>query len=255
MAGALEGTAALVTGASSGIGAAAARALAARGAAVMAVARRKDRLDALVDEIAGEGGRAIAIDADITDGELAASVVARAVGAYGRLDILVNSAGVMLLGSIVETPVDSWQEMLDVNVSGLLAVTHAALPHLLAAAADEPRQVADIVNISSTAGRTVRAGSGMYNVSKWGVGVLSEALRQEVTGRYVRVAVLEPGPTRPSELGRSLPPEVVEYARQRLAGVTAMTTADIAETIAFIVTRPRDVAINEVLVRPTTQVL
>jgi NADP-dependent 3-hydroxy acid dehydrogenase YdfG len=248
----LTGTVALVTGASSGIGEATARALAARGASVVAVARRKDRLDTLVDEIASAGGSALAIVADITDEERASAVVAETVAQFGRLDIVVNNAGVMLLGPIVDAPTEEWQRMLDINVRGLLAMSHAALPHLLAAAEQEPRHVADIVNISSVAGRTVRSGSGVYNLTKWGVGVFSESLRQEVTSRYVRVSIVEPGLTA-TELGTHLRPEIAEQMSGRFAGVTALKAEDIADAIVFIVTRDRDVAINELLVRPTGQ--
>ena len=253
MEGSLAGTVALVTGASSGIGAATAKALAAKGAAVVAVARRKDRLDDLVDTITATGARALAIEADLTDQERAAAAVSRGVEEYGRLDILINNAGVMLLGPILDAPTQEWDRMLDLNVRALLAVSHAALPHLITAAAGEPRRVADIVNVSSVAGRTVRAGGGVYNMTKWGVGVLSEALRQEVTGRYVRCAVVEPGMTA-TELGSHLRPEIAAQLRERFAGTTPLEATTIADTIIFIVTRERDVAINEILVRPTTQV-
>jgi NADP-dependent 3-hydroxy acid dehydrogenase YdfG len=252
MAGVLDGTVALVTGASSGIGEATARALSAEGATVVVVARRKDRLDRLVDELAASGGRASAIAADITDPGVAADVVSRAVGDQGRLDTVVNNAGLMLLGPIVDAPTEEWDRMLSLNVRALLEVTHAALPHLLQAASSEPRQVADLVNISSVAGRVVRMGSGAYNLTKWGVGAFSESLRQEVTTRYVRVSLVEPGAVA-TELTDHLRPEIREATRERLADVTLLEASDIAEAIVYIVTRRRDVAINEVLVRPTKQ--
>jgi NADP-dependent 3-hydroxy acid dehydrogenase YdfG len=253
MEGSLAGTVAIVTGASSGIGEATARALAANGAAVAAVARRRERLDALVRELTATGARALAVEADITVAERAAAAVAYAVEHYGRLDILVNNAGVMLLGPMLDAPADEWDRMLDLNVRGLLAVSRAALPHLIAAAAGEPRHVADVVNISSVAGRTIRAGGAVYNMTKWGVGVLSEALRQEITSQYVRVAVVEPGVTA-TELSSHLRPEIAHGLRERFAGITPLSASDIAETIVFVVTRHRGVAVNEILVRPTTQV-
>lgn len=252
MAEGLTGTVALITGASSGIGEATARALAAHGATVVAVARRADRLDALVEQIGGDGGRALAIEADITDGAQAVGAVARTVEELGRLDIVVNNAGVMLLGPIEDAPTEEWERMIDLNVRALLTVAHAALPHLLAAAEREPRRVADIVNVSSVAGRVAREGSGVYNLTKWGVGAFSESLRQEVTSRYVRVSLVEPGATA-TELASHIRPEVAERSRSRFEGVTPLRAEDIADAILFVVTRERDMAVNEMLVRPTTQ--
>jgi NADP-dependent 3-hydroxy acid dehydrogenase YdfG len=248
----LDGTVALVTGASSGIGAASARALAAQGATVVALARRKDRLDALVGELRAAGGTALAVETDVTDQQQAVAAVDQAVREYGRLDTVINNAGVMLLGPAVDAPVEEWDRMVHLNVQGLLYVTHAALPHLLSAAQDGPRRVADIVNISSVAGRVARAGSGVYNLTKFGVGAFTESLRQEITARYVRVSVVEPGAT-DTELRLHLRPEVREQVAQRFAGVTRLQAEDIADIVTYIVTRNRDVAVNEVLVRPTGQ--
>ena len=248
----LAGTVALITGASSGIGEAAAHALAAEGAAIAAVARRGDRLESLVAALAASGGAALAIEADITDEAQAIGSVERTIEEYGRLDILVNNAGVMLLGPIFDAPTEEWRRMIDLNLTALLTMSHAALPHLLEAAQSPPRQVADIVNISSVAGRVARSGSGVYNLTKWGVGAFTESLRQEVTNRYVRVSVVEPGATA-TELTTHLRPEIFEQSRERFAGITPLSAADIADAIAFVVTRGREMAVNEVLVRPTTQ--
>ena len=189
----LNGTVALVTGASSGIGEATALALAEQGAAVAIAARRKDRLDALAARITDAGGTALAIEADVTSQEQAQALVERTVAELGRLDTLINNAGVMLLGPAVDAPLEEWERMIAVNVQGLLYCAHAALPHLLEAAEDSPRRVADMVNISSVAGRVARSGSGVYNLTKHGVGAFSESLRQEVTRRHVRVSLVEPG--------------------------------------------------------------
>ena len=189
----LTGTVALVTGASSGIGAATARQLAEHGAAVALVARRKDRLDDLAADIENAGGTALVVAADITDRTEAQAAVAQTVAQFGRLDILVNNAGLMLLGPVVGADPDEWDRMIAVNVQGLLYTAHAALPHLLQAAEDSPRRVADIVNISSVAGRVAGSGYGVYNLTKFGVNGFTEALRQEITKRHVRVGVLEPG--------------------------------------------------------------
>lgn len=252
MADRLDGTVALVTGASSGIGAAAARSLAAEGAAVALVARRKDRLDELAAEITGNGGKALVIEADITEQPQAADAVARTVAELGRLDTVVNNAGVMLLGPAATAPLEEWQRMVAINVNGLLYVTYAALPHLTKAAEDAPRQVADVVNISSVAGRVARSGSAVYNLTKHGVGAFTESLRQEFSPKHVRVSVVEPGSTK-TELREHLRPEIREAQEKRFAGVQTMDAEDIADAITYIVTRPRHLAINEMLIRPTEQ--
>jgi NADP-dependent 3-hydroxy acid dehydrogenase YdfG len=249
----LDGTVALVTGASSGIGAATALALAADGAAVALVARRGDRLRDLAKQIDGDGGRALSIEADVTDEPTARGAVEQTVAELGRLDTVVNNAGVMLLGPIVDAPVEEWQRMVALNVLGLMYTTHAAMPHLLAAAEDGPRRVADLVNISSVAGRMARAGTGAYNATKWGVNAFSEALRQEVTGRHVRVSLIEPGAVE-TELASHNRPEIQETViNPRFADIETLQAEDIAEAISFVVTRPRRTAVNEVLIRPTEQ--
>lgn len=248
----LDGTVALVTGASSGIGEATARALAGQGAAVAVAARRKDRLDELVGEIEGNGGRALAIETDVTDQEQAKAAVQRTVDELGRLDTLVNNAGVMLLGPAVDAPTEEWDRMIDLNLKGLLYCSHAATPHLLSAAEGSPRKVADMVNISSVAGRVARSGSGVYNLTKWGVGAFSESLRQELSGRHVRVSLVEPGATS-TELSSHNRDEVLEGLKERFAGIEMLGAEDIADGIQYIVTRPRHVAVNELLIRPTEQ--
>jgi len=252
MANALEGTVALVTGASSGIGEATARGLAAHGAAVAVVARRKDRLDALVSELESDGGRALALEADITEREQAVAAVERTAEELGRLDILVNNAGVMLLGPAADAPIEEWERMVALNVTGLLYAAHAALPHLTRAAQDDPRRVADLVNVSSVAGRRATAGSGVYNATKHAVNAFSEALRQEVTTQHVRVAVIEPGAV-VTELTDHLRPEIREQLRSGF-DFERLRAEEIADAIAYVVTRARHVAINELLIRPTEQV-
>jgi NADP-dependent 3-hydroxy acid dehydrogenase YdfG len=247
----LEGTVTLVTGASSGIGEATAVALAEEGAAVALVARRRDRLEALAERLGG-AGQALVIEADITDRAQAENAVARTVDQFGRLDTLINNAGVMLLGPIVGAPVEEWQQMVNLNVLGLLYCTHAALAHLLSAAEAEPRAVADVVNVSSVAGRVARLNSGVYNATKHGVGAFSESLRQEVTARHVRVTLIEPGATA-TELASHNRPEILEGMAQTFGGIELMRAEDIAESIRYAVTQPRRVAVNEILIRPTEQ--
>jgi NADP-dependent 3-hydroxy acid dehydrogenase YdfG len=190
------------------------------------------------------------IESDVTDEQQATGAVARIVAELGRLDTLINNAGVMLLGPVVDAPLSEWQRMVDLNVLGLLYCAHAALPHLLRAAQDGPRQVADMVNISSVAGRAARAGNGVYSLTKFGVGAFSESLRQEVAKRYVRVSLVEPGATA-TELATHNRPEVLESIRSQFG--QRMEAADIADAVAYIVTRPRHVAVNEMLIRPTEQ--
>ncbi len=252
MADRLDGTVALVTGASSGIGEASARALAAQGAAVAVAARRRDRLERLAVSIRESGGTALVLESDVTNEEEATDAVARTVAELGRLDTLVNNAGVMLLGPAVGAPLLEWQRMVQLNVLGLLYCAHAALPHLLQAAQDGPRRVADMVNISSVAGRVARSGSGVYNATKHGVGAFSESLRQEVTKRHVRVSLVEPGAVE-TELSSHNRPEIIESIRARFGSIQRLAADDIADAITYIVTRPRHIAVNEMLVRPTEQ--
>ncbi|WP_020075823.1 SDR family NAD(P)-dependent oxidoreductase [Cryocola sp. 340MFSha3.1] len=252
MSNALTGTVALVTGASSGIGAATARKLAAEGAAVVLVARRGERLDQVVEQIESNGGVARAVVADITTRAGADSAVEQAVAAFGRLDVLVNNAGAMLVGPFADAPEGEWERMVDVNILGLLYMSRAALPHLVKAASDAPRRTADLVNISSSAGRVARPGTAVYNLTKFGVNGFTEALRQEMQAQRVRVSVVEPG---------NVDTELASHTREELrAGVEAQTGAierlkpeDIADAVAYIVTSDRRVAVNEVFVRAADQ--
>jgi NADP-dependent 3-hydroxy acid dehydrogenase YdfG len=248
----LKNTVALVTGSSSGIGAATARRLAAEGAAVALVARRRERLEELASAIRVGGGTALVVLADVTSRTEAEAAVEQTVAALGRLDTLVNNAGVMLLGPALGAPVEEWDAMVSLNVEGMLHVTHAALPHLVRAAADPPRRVADLVTISSTAGRVARPGSSVYNLTKFGVTGFSEALRQEMLGRRVRVSVVEPG-TVDTELLSHLSQEIRQAAESQVESIEPLLPDDIADAVAYIVTRDRRVAVNEILVRAGDQ--
>jgi NADP-dependent 3-hydroxy acid dehydrogenase YdfG len=248
----LDGTVALVTGASSGIGEATARALAAQGAKVAVAARRLERLERLAAEIGRQGHTALAIQSDIAEQAEAIAAVDRTVDELGRLDIVVNNAGVMLLGPIEDAPTEEWDRMIDLNLKGLINTTHAALPHLLSAAEDSERGCADVVNISSVAGRIARAGSGVYNLTKHGVGAFSESFRQEFASRKVRSTLIEPGAVE-TELSDHLRDGVREQVRERFAGIRILEAADIADAIAYAVTRPWHVSLNEILIHPTEQ--
>ena len=252
MAGTLTGTVALVTGSSSGIGRASALALAAHGATLGLVARRKDRLDDLATQIEAEGGMALAVPADITDRIQAEAAVRDVIDRFGRLDTLVNNAGLMLLGPVVGADLEQWEQMIAINQKGLLYMTNAALPHLLAAEEQEPRKVADIVNISSIAGRVAWANYGVYNMTKFGVNGFSEALRQEVTKQHVRVGVLEPGGV-DTELGSHNSGTMRDDINAFYESTEVLQAKDIADGVAYMVTRPRHAAVSELWIMPTDQ--
>ena len=247
MAGILQGKVALVTGASSGIGEATALALAKEGASVALSARRSDRIEALVQRIEKEGGQALPIVADVADEAQANDMVRTAHARWGRLDILVNNAGLMLLGPIEGADTEDWRRMIYTNVLGLMYTTHAALPLLKAQGAGH------IVNISSVAGRTARAGSGVYNASKWGVVAFSEALRQEVFQDHIRVTVIEPGAVATELTEHITNPNAKKETQDWVSSLTPLQSEDIAAAILYAVTQPPHVNVNEILIRPTEQ--
>jgi NADP-dependent 3-hydroxy acid dehydrogenase YdfG len=249
---ALAGTAALVTGASSGIGAATARALAAQGAAVALLARRADRLEQLTSDIESMGGTALAVPADVTNAEQVAAAVRRTVDELGRLDTVVNNAGLMRMAPAAEAPLQDWDDLVGVNVQGVLYVTRAAIPHLIDAAADSPRGVADLVTISSTAGWVARPGTAVYSLTKFGVNAFSEGIRQELLGKRVRVGVVGPG-TVDTEISSHLPPEARQAFDRQTADMVKLAPEDIADAVLYIVTRDRRVAVNHMLVRAAEQ--
>ncbi|MGY1821852.1 SDR family NAD(P)-dependent oxidoreductase [Geodermatophilus sp. SYSU D00079] len=238
---------ALVTGASSGIGEATAVALAQAGAAVAIGARRRDRLDALTAKLRDDGARVLPLDLDVTDERACADAVRRTREELGGLDVLVNNAGVMLLGTIVGADLEDWRRMVQTNVMGVLHMTHAAIEGMVAQGSG------DIVNISSVAGRTARKGAGVYNASKWAVNAFSESLRQEVTARGVRVSLVEPGAVATELSSHITQPEAREQSRQMAASMRTLQADDVARAICYVVTQPPHVAVNEVLVRPTDQ--
>ncbi len=236
-----------ITGASSGIGEATALACAQAGASVALAARRVDRIDALAAKIEQEHGvRAIAIPTDVGEEQQARAFVERAHAELGRLDGLINNAGVMLLGPIDGAPTEEWRRMIHVNLFGVLYCTHAALPLMRAQGSG------DVVNVSSVAGRVARAGSGVYNLTKWGVNAFSEALRQECVGAGIRVTIVEPGAV-VTELPSHNRPPVLEQMRKRFEGVEPLQADDIANAILFALGQPPHVSVNELLVRPSNQ--
>jgi len=246
----LSGRTAAITGASSGIGEATALALAQAGAKVALGARRLDRIEALAERIEQDGGTAVALAVDVADEEAATGFVRTARERLSGLDILVNNAGVMLLGPIGGADTQEWRTMIDVNVLGLLYCTHAALPIMREAGGG------DIVNVSSVAGRTARAGSGVYNLTKWGVNAFSEALRQETVGQGVRVTMIEPGyvDTELQSHNRDAVREQIEGMKESMDG-EVLVAEDIAAGILYAVAQPSHVSVNEVLIRPSRQEL
>jgi NADP-dependent 3-hydroxy acid dehydrogenase YdfG len=248
MAGVLDGRVAAVTGASSGIGEATALALAAAGASVTLGARRGDRIEALAERIRSDGGKALAVAVDVSDEGQARAFVERTHSELGSLDVLVNNAGVMLLGPVEGADVADWRRMVDVNLLGLLYCTHAALPLMREGGGGH------IVNISSVAGRHARAGAAVYNLTKFGVTAFSEALRQEALHSKIRVTCVEPGFVETELQAHNKSPLVqqgVEKMRDQIGEV--LKADDIASAILYAVSQPAHVNINEVLVRPTGQ--
>jgi NADP-dependent 3-hydroxy acid dehydrogenase YdfG len=246
--GALDGKVAAITGASSGIGEATAVALANEGAAVALGARRKDRLESLADAISSDGGRAMAIEADIADEEQARAFVRGAADELGRLDILVNNAGLMLLGPVEGVESDQWRRMVDVNVLGLLYCTQEAMPLIRDSGGGH------IVNVSSVAGRHARFGAAVYNLTKFGVTGFSEALRQEALNSNIRVTAVEPGFVDTELQGHNEHPMVVEATEKMREQIGKVLEAeDIARAILYAVSQPEHVNVNEVLIRPTGQ--
>jgi NADP-dependent 3-hydroxy acid dehydrogenase YdfG len=252
MTGTLAHTVALVTGASSGIGAATAKALAAHGAAVALFARRVDRLNELKIEIESAGGTALVVPADVTDAEQVASAVRHTIAELGRLDTLVNNAGLMQSGPATEAPLQDWDDMVTVNVQGVLYATRAALPHLIDAAADSPRGVADLVTISSTAGWVARPNTAVYSLTKFGVNAFSEGIRQEVLDKRVRVGVVGCG-TVDTEIFSHMSARSREAVERQTANMVMLRPADVADAVLFMVTRDRRVAVNHMLVRAAEQ--
>ena len=248
MPGAMDGRVAAITGASSGIGEATALALAEQGIAVALAARRRDRLEDLAKRIAGDGGTAEVFEVDLADEDSAREFVTGAAERLGGLDVLVNNAGVMLLGPVQGADTEHWRRMVEVNCLGLLYCTHAALPLM------QERGGGHIVNVASVAGRHAALGSAVYNLTKFGVVGFSEALRQEALHSNIRVTVIEPGFVATELQGHNVlevAQQAIENMREEIGEV--LEPEDIAASIAYAVTQPQRVNVNEVLVRPTRQ--
>ncbi|MFI1884492.1 SDR family oxidoreductase [Streptomyces jumonjinensis] len=244
---ALQGKVALITGASSGIGEATARALAAEGAAVAIAARRVDRLRALGEELTAAGAKVHVLELDVADPQAVDEAVRSTVEALGGLDILVNNAGVMLLGPVEDADTSDWHRMIETNLLGLMYMTRAALPHLL-------RSQGTVVQMSSIAGRVVVRNAAVYQATKFGVNAFSETLRQEVTERGVRVVVIEPGTTDTELRGHITHAPTKAAYEERISKMRKLQSADIAEAVRYAVTAPPHATVHEIFIRPTDQV-
>lgn len=244
----LAGEVAIVTGASSGIGEATAEALASRGASVVLAARRADELEAVAERIRTEGGEALVVPTDVTEDDDIDALIAETVDEFETIDILVNNAGVMLLEPLESADRDNLRQMIEVNLLGLMNLTHAALPTMQA------QDSGHIVNISSTAGRRAGAKSSGYNATKFGVNAFTEAVRQEVTTDGIRTTIIEPGAV-DTELQEHIPDEEIKQQIEEgmIESMTPLESDDIARAIIYAVTQPQHVNVNELLVRPTDQ--
>ncbi|HEX8120921.1 MAG TPA: SDR family NAD(P)-dependent oxidoreductase [Solirubrobacteraceae bacterium] len=245
----LSGKAIAITGATSGIGEATALLAARAGAAVSLAGRREDRLTALASRIEEEGGRAVAIRTDVAKEDSARAFVQQSYEHLGRLDVLVNNAGVMLLGAVTGADTNEWRQMLEVNCLGLLYCTHAALPVM------GEQGGGHVVNVSSVAGRRAAMGAAVYNMTKFGVTAFSEALRQEALHAGIRVTVIEPGFVDTELQGHNAPKDYVMQATEKMRETIGkvLESEDIANSILYAISQPEHVNVSEIMVVPRGQ--
>jgi NADP-dependent 3-hydroxy acid dehydrogenase YdfG len=242
----IAGKVVVITGASSGLGEAAARHLSAAGAAVVLGARRAERIEALAKDLAGRGGKALAVETDVTRREQVKRLVDAAVEKYGRVDVMLNNAGLMPLSPLERLKVDEWDRMIDVNIKGVLYGIAAALPHM------QRQRSGHIINVSSVAGHKVRAGGSVYSATKHAVRALSEGLRQEVKPYNIRTTVISPGVVL-SELPTTASDPEVAASLKKMYGDLGIPADSFARAVAFAIGQPEDVDVNEILFRPTRQ--
>lgn len=244
----IDGKVVVITGASSGLGEAAARHLAALGAKLVLGARRMDRIAALADELTAAGGAAIAVETDVTDRAQVERLVAAAVDAHGRIDVILNNAGLMAHSPLERVKVEDWDRMIDVNLKGVLYGIAAALPHMIR------QKSGHIINVSSIAGHKVNPNGAVYAMTKHGVRALSEGLRQEMVPHNIRTTIVSPGAVA-TELPLSITEPDIAAGVQEFYAKTAIPAASFARVVAFAMSQPEDVDINEILFRPTAQLL
>ncbi len=244
----IAGKVVVITGASSGLGEATARLLSAQGASVVLGARRVDRLQSLADELSGSGAKALAVATDVTNRDQVKGLVAAAVQSYGRIDVMINNAGLMPQALLERLRVDEWDRMIDVNIKGVLYGIAAVLPHM------QRQKSGHIINVSSVAGHKVGPGFTVYAATKHAVRALSEGLRQEVKPYNIRTTVISPG-----AVATELPSHITDRDSaaniQKFYDGFAIPADSFARAVAFAVTQPEDVDINEILFRPTRQEL
>jgi len=242
----IEGKIVVITGASSGLGEATARLLSAEGASVVLGARRVDRIQSLADELTASGGKALAAKTDVTRREQVQALVDAAVRTYGRIDVMINNAGLMPQSPLERLKIDDWDRMIDVNIKGVLYGIAAALPYM------KQQKAGHIINVSSVAGHKVRPGGVVYSATKHAVRVISEGLRQEVKSYNIRTTVISPGAVS-TELPNSVTePDVAENIRKFYEQI-AIPADSFARAVAFAMSQPEDVDVNEILFRPTRQ--
>ena len=244
----IEGKIVVITGASSGLGEATARLLSAQGAVLVLGARRVNRLQSLADELTGRGGKALAVCTDVTDCDQVKRLVDAAVRTFGRIDVMINNAGLMPLSLLERFKIDDWNRMIDVNIKGVLYGIAAALPHM------KKQKSGHIINVSSVAGHEVRPGSVVYSATKHAVRVISEGLRQEVKPYNIRTTVISPGAVA-TELPNSITEPDVAENTQKFYEEFAIPAESFAQAVLYAMSQPDEVDINEILFRPTRQEL
>jgi len=242
----IAGKVVVITGASSGLGEAAARYLAARGAPVVLGARRIDRLEALAAEITRDGGRAIALATDVTSRSEVQRLVDAAITTYGRIDVMINNAGLMPQSTLGRLKTSEWDRMIDVNIKGVLYGIAAALPYM------ERQKSGHFINVSSVAGHKVRAGGAVYAATKHAVRVISEGLRQEVKPFGIRTTVISPGAV-DTELPLTITDPDIAERTNKFYAEQAISADSFARAVIFAISQPDDMDVNEILYRPTKQ--
>jgi NADP-dependent 3-hydroxy acid dehydrogenase YdfG len=244
----IKGKVVVITGASSGLGEATARLLSAEGATVVLGARRVERLQKLVGELTAKGGKALALATDVTDHNQVKNLVDAAVQKFGRIDVMINNAGVMPHSPLERLKIDDWNRTIDVNIKGVLYGIAAALPHM------KQQKAGHIINVSSVAGHKVTPNGAVYCATKHAVRALSEGLRVEVKPYNIRTTIISPGAVA-TELPDSITEPDIDAGVSKFYQETAIPADSFARAVAFAMSQPDDVDINEILFRPTSQVL
>lgn len=243
----VSGKVVVITGGSSGLGEATAKMLSSMGATIVLAARRKDRIDALAEEIKNNGGKALAVVTDVTDVEQVKALIEAAVKEFGKIDVMINNAGLMPQSPLEQLRIDDWNRMIDVNLRGVLYGIAAALPYM------KEQKSGHFINVSSVAGHVVHPGSTVYSATKTAVRVISEGLRQEVKPYNIRTTIISPGSVA-TELTNSITDEATAKNINDFYAKTAIPADSFARAVIYAISQPEEVDINEILFRPTAQV-